>query len=455
MMTALFSKSCAKHALLITAASLVLTACETVPDRAPPPVTGPTGPVVERPDRPDPVRPTPSGSENPDQPERPDDTTQTVERPDGVEPTDRPVRQGISPAHLAGQDVNRLALLLPFSSQNPRLRQEAGSMMRAAELALFERTEDDTVLIVLDTQGTESGARSAAKSAIESGADVILGPVLAGEVKTVSREARRKDVPVIAFSTDQSVAGRGTYLLSFPPEAEVARVVDYVATTGVTNYAILRPENAYGNLVAGAYDSAVARVGGQLTAAESYKGSDITAMQGPAQALANYHREASVRGGRQAFEAILLPEGGTALRSLAPLLPYYNSNTNNVQFLGTALWMREDTAREPALRGGLFAGPDQSTRDAFEGAYARAFGSEPSRLASLAHDAVDVGVVIADGDPALRRQRAEDYRGFYGADGFVRFYPDGRPDRGLAVYEITGGSFRIVDPAPTGPAGIN
>ena len=34
------------------------------------------------------------------------------------------------------------------------------------------------------------------------------------------------NIPVIAFSTDTDTAGNGVYLLSFPPEIEVARVVE-------------------------------------------------------------------------------------------------------------------------------------------------------------------------------------------------------------------------------------
>jgi len=56
---------------------------------------------------------------------------------------------------------------------------------------------------------------------------------------------------------------------------------------------------------------------------------------------------------------------------------------------------------------------------------------------------------VADGDPKKRRIRIEDPQGFYGADGAIRFGADGRPQRGLAVYEIRNGRFVVIDPAPT------
>ena len=363
-------------------------------------------------------------------------------------------RGGLTPPHMAGRDTKRLALLLPFSARSSRLKAEAASMLRAAELAVFERQDADVLLIALDTQGTKDGARSATKSALDSGADIILGPIIANNVKAAASTAARSGTPLLAFSNDQSVAGNGTYLLSFPPEAEVRRIVEYVASTGTTRFAVMGPDSAYGRRVGSAYEQAVRAVGGEITARESYKGNDISVMQDPAQRLAAYHAEgekiAKENGGLTplSYEAILLPEGGNALRSLAPLFPYYEVDPADVQFMGTGRWNNADTAREPALNRGIFAGPDKDAQQPFLDSYDRTYGEDPTNLASLAYDAVTLGAFIADGDPRSRRARAEDPTGFYGVDGLVSFGPDGRPNRGLAVYKINYGQFSVVDPAP-------
>ena len=64
---------------------------------------------------------------------------------------------------------------------------------------------------------------------------------------------------MIAFSTDSSVAGRGVYLLSFLPESDVNRIVDYAAGTGKRSFAAMVPDNAYGNVVEAAFKQAVGR----------------------------------------------------------------------------------------------------------------------------------------------------------------------------------------------------
>lgn len=444
---------------LLGVCALTITACASTQTQAP---TTTRVPVVQRPIVPN--QPIPTQTETPAPTEtgttQPEPTVQTNKDPVRVEAPqveDGPYfnnREGLTPPHMTGRDTKRLALLLPFSTSSTRLAQEAQSMYRAAELAVFARPSTDVLLIALDTKGTEEGARSATRAAVQAGADVILGPIIAANVSATSREARRADIPVIAFSNDQRVAGNGTYLMSFPPEAEVNRIVDYVASTGATRFAYLGPNGAYGDRVRTAYDARVAAIGGEITAAESYTGNDISVMQAPAQKLAAFHAEgealAEASNGTtpMSFEAILLPEGGTPLRSLAPLLPYYEVDPADVQFLGTSRWADPDTVREPALGGGIFAGPDKEAQAVFSAGYDRTYGETPTGLASLAYDAVMMGAYVADGNPKLRYNRAENPQGFYGVDGLVSFGPDGRPERGLAVYQIRNGRFNVLDPAP-------
>jgi len=352
--------------LFLGVSVLSLSACTTVPLPQQRP-----GPVVQRPAQPPVARPNPAG-ELRQQP--------SFETKDYFNN-----RDGLTPPHMKGRDTKRLALLLPFSAKSARLREEAASMLQAAELAVFNRSDADTLLMALDTRGTPDGARSATRSAVKSGADVILGPILANSVRASSREAQRSRTPLVAFSTDQTVAGNGTYLLSFPPEAEVKRIVDFAASTGATRFAFLGPE--------------------------TYNGKDISVMQEPARRLAQFHHQGEDAAKAAAktdqlevppmsYEAIILPEGGTALRSLAPLLPYYDVDPADVQFLGTGLWKNDETVREPALSGGIFAGPDQDAQRQFKDSYDRSYGKDPSRLASLAYDAVAVGAYIATREAA-------------------------------------------------------
>lgn len=427
----------------------LLGACVTVPSPSGPmPNSGPSAgsePIAQGPIA-DPVSPV----KTPEVPVEPvAEPKETLKTP--TEPVYTP-RDGLTPPHMSGRKVKRVALLLPLTASNARLRQEAHSMLKAAEMAVFDRDTADVLLLTLDTSGNPAGARSATQAAIDAGVDVVLGPLLGPSVKASAKAARRSATPVLGFSTDQTAAGNGVYLLSFPPEAEVERITQYAASQGLSRFASLGPKNAYGRRVGAAYERAVKGVGAELTVKKSYEGKDISAMQVPARALADEFNaviEASKgRNSRRLFDAIILPEGGTALRSVAPLLTYYSSEMASVQKLGTGRWNDPATALEPALRGGIFAGPDLEPRKIFEADYKVTYNEDPSRLASLAYDAINIGASVATGNPKQRVSRITDPRGFYGVDGFVRFRIDGTPERGLAVYEVKAGRFDVIEPAP-------
>ncbi len=376
------------------------------------------------------------------------------------EPVEEPVAVGLMPPHMADRDIARVAVLLPFSADNSGARSEALRLLRAAELALFERGSGNLLLIPKDTQGTPQGARSAALAAVEDGADIIVGPLFGPAVEAAGQVARQADVPVIAFTTDTAVAGDGVYLMSFPPELEVARIVEYATRQGVERFAYLGPQNRYGMAVYSALENNAALTGGYV-AAESFYTGDVEAMARASARLAEgvfepltpeeadeLRQQDWVPDPEAPFQAVILPEGGTRLRSLGPLLISQAVDPLVVRFLGTGLWNDPDLLREPALHGGWFAGPDLDARTAFETAYETNFGSEPSRIASLAYDAMSLAAHLDGGERGFTREAIEEDQGFLGADGLFRFRETGLIERGLAIYEMRSRGLREIEPAP-------
>ena len=188
---------------------------------------------------------------------------------------------------MGDRDAVRIAVLLPLSARQPSVRAVAESLLNAAQLALFEFGNPNVLLIPKDTRGTNSGAEGAAREALQEGAELILGPLFAGSVTAVRPIAAQRNVPVIAFSSDSSVAGNGVYLLSFLPEQDVDRVVDYAGLQGLTVFAGMVPQNSYGSLMRQALTNAVTARAGEVYSIESYP-NRAEAMFEPARRLALY-----------------------------------------------------------------------------------------------------------------------------------------------------------------------
>src|SRR5438128_8263590 len=147
-----------------------------------------------------------------------------------------------------GSGQVKVGLILPLSAAG-NAGVAAQSMKNAAEMALAEFQNPNIQLLLKDDAGSPQGANAGAQQAVSEGAEIILGPLFAASVPAVAQVARTRGIQVIAFSTDSSVAGRGVYLLSFLPESDVNRIVDYSAGTGKRSFAALVPDNAYGQVV--------------------------------------------------------------------------------------------------------------------------------------------------------------------------------------------------------------
>src|SRR6185437_12997366 len=125
-----------------------------------------------------------------------------------------------------GNGQVKVGLLLPLSAAG-NAGVAAQSMKNAAEMALAEFQNPNIQLLIKDDAGTPQGAQQGTQQAIDEGAEIILGPLFAVSVPATAQLARTRGISVIAFSTDSSVAGRGVYLLSFLPESDVNRIVEY------------------------------------------------------------------------------------------------------------------------------------------------------------------------------------------------------------------------------------
>jgi Periplasmic binding protein len=345
-----------------------------------------------------------------------------------------------APGATLGAGQVKAGLILPLSAgSNAGL---AGQAMRnAAEMALAEFNSPNIQLLVKDDGGTAEAARQGAQQALDEGAEIILGPLFAQSVSIVGQVARARNIPVIAFSTDTNVASRGVYLLSFLPESDVRRIVQYAASTGKRSYAALIPDNPYGTVVEAAFKQDVARHGGQIVALERY-GHDKAAMAGPVKNVA----QAAARA-----DAIFIPDGGDAVPDVVQALAASGVNTKKIQLLGTGLWDDPRIFSAPTLDGGWYAAPDPAGLRAFAGRYRARYKQEPVRTATLAYDAVALIAALVKTQPPAQRFSVEvltNPSGFSGIDGLFRFRLDGTNERGLAVMRVTPSGAQVISPAP-------
>ena len=354
---------------------------------------------------------------------------QPVERP-------RPADQPRTDAEVMRDgERRRVALLVPLSGPNAGVGQ---SIANATQLALLDTQSRDVRITNYDTA---AGAAAAAQRSIADGAQLILGPLLAEDVRTVAPVARSARVPVVSFSNDAGVAGNGAYLMGYLPAQSIGRVVEFSRSRGVTTFAGLVPNGLYGERASTAFLRAVEGAGGQVVSLQTY----ARAPGAVAQAVGRLNA-------RSPFGAVLIADGAAAAAAAAPLVK--RGSGAAARLLGTELWNAEaGVAGKPALNGAWFASVSDTFYRQYAAKYRARFGAAPYRLSSLGYDAVLLTVRIARDWPvgsAFPEARLRDPGGFSGLDGAFRFGRDNIAERALEVQEIRGGTTVVVSPAPTG-----
>ena len=323
---------------------------------------------------------------------------------------------------------HRVAIIIPLSGEDGGV---GNSIANAANLALLDSGDRSIRLMTYDSAG---GAAAAAERAIAEGAELILGPLLAEDVRTVTPVARRANVPVVAFSNDSNVAGGGTYIMGATPGQAIDRVVRYSRGRGAVRFGALVPTGLYGQRAAQAMLGSVRSSGGRLTGLETFNRSASAA------------RSAAVMlNGKGEMDAVLIADSGKIAAIAATAL------RPGGRIMGTELWAGDRTlGLTPRLRGALYAAAPDARFTQLVGRYKARYGRTPYRLGSLGYDAMLLTVRAAKGWPIGRPfplRSLADRDGFAGVDGIFRFGRDGVAERSLEVRQVTATGAVTVSPA--------
>jgi ABC-type branched-subunit amino acid transport system substrate-binding protein len=356
----------------------------------------------------------------------------------------------------------KVALLVPLTSGSSASLGQA--MVNAARIALDAPGAPS--LDPIDTGSTPAAAAEAARTAIQHGDRLIIGPLTAPDTAAVAPIAKAANVPVLAFTSDPARAEPGVWVLGLTPAQQLRRLVFALQAEGHQKFAAALPRNALGDALAQALTSSLASAGLPAPSIRRY-GASFSDRSNAMKEITNYVKRRgpvdapaqgtdtpspaapAATGGDMPpppFDVLLLAEGGGNLASMTALLPAYGVEPGQAKLIGPAFWATE-AGKNHDLDGAWYAGPDPSSRASFVQRYQAKFGAQPPVLADLAYDAAAIGRVLKhDNDISAGGITRPD--GFAGVDGVLGLLPDGHARRGLAVFELQRGGSQIVEPAP-------
>jgi ABC-type branched-subunit amino acid transport system substrate-binding protein len=347
--------------------------------------------------------------------------------PPTVVETPRPV----GPELPEDQNRHRVALLVPLSGPNAGVGQ---SIANAANLAVLDTGGKRIRITFYDTA---PGAAAAASRAVNEGNKIILGPLLAENVRLVLPVAQKAHVPLISFSNDTSVAGNGAFIMGYTPAESIDRVVRFARSKGMAKFAALAPVGTYGRRATNALLRSVESAGGQVVAMQMYDRSK----GGLASAIAKIDSAP--------YDAVLIADNARNASGAVTLL---RKDVPNAKVLGTELWNTENgIGSMTSLHGAWFASVSDNLYRQLAAKYRVKYGTGPYRIASMGYDAVLLVSRIAQDwrvGADFPMARLLDQGGFTGIDGPFRFRSDGIVERALEVQKVGAGGLTVVSPSP-------
>ena len=151
--------------------------------------------------------------------------------------------------------------------------------------------------------------------------------------------------------------------------------------------------------------------------------------------------------GKVDFDAVLIPETGSRLKSAAAMFGYYDVSYPDVLFLGTAVWENTNLNKETTLYHGVYPEMSRVHNDYFNKKYQDYFGEAPNQLYSFAYDGIALASALSRKNSGNLNELIAAEDGYIGINGAFRIMPDGTNRHALNIMEVSAEGAKIVSPA--------
>lgn len=338
----------------------------------------------------------------------------------------------------------QVALLVPGGSGAGSDRFLATNLENAARLAVADLNGVEVDLRVYNTGSDPAQAAAVATQAANDGAKILVGPLFAEAANAAGVAVASRNINVLAFSNNPTIAGGNVFILGSIFENTANRLVQYARRQGTSRFAVVHGNDLQGQIGRDAITNAVRSNGGQVAGVESYP----LSQDGILGAAGRIASTVNANGA----DAVFLTAGvNSDLPIIATALPEAGINPADTQFIGLTRWSAVPQALSlPGLQGGLYALPDRAMAANFEARYASVYGETPHPLAGLAYDGIAaIGALVASGNSgALTKNALTTSKGFQGTSGIFRLKSNGLNERGLAVATIRNNQVVVLEAAP-------
>ena len=299
----------------------------------------------------------------------------------------------------------KVGLLAPFSGDYKNLGE---SLLLSTQLALDEIGNDNIVIIPRDSgSNNEEKLNIAIQEIINSGAKVIIGPMLSSSFKEIKKY---KNTIFISLSNKVPNISNNLISIGISLESQLEAIKKLLLKENKKKTVILYPKNEYEKFI----DEKI-----KLIKLKNYKvfkySSDPRILTGEIEKLTNYSQrkknleirknilkkqddEKSKREiellerlftlGSVNFDSVIIIDFGSSLKSVLSSLAYTDVNDTTVLISTVNQWFDESIFSENSFKNLYFPSVDMKQFKKYNENYFESYGIKPDEITILAYDAL-------------------------------------------------------------------
>jgi ABC-type branched-subunit amino acid transport system substrate-binding protein len=323
-------------------------------------------------------------------------------------------------------------------------------------------------MIVKDTCSDPNTAIKAIRQFDESRVSIIIGPIITS--KYAAKEAQIRGIPIITLSQKPDIPELGDYVFRvfLTPQMQMDTLVPYaVNELGIKRFAVLYPEETYGDIFLKIFRDRVLDHGASLVAVESYnpKQTDFALQikkiskrretnQDAVPLSKNHSINRKTRHQKHEvvldFDAIFIPDNADKIALIAPQLAFYD--IDNVLLMGTNLWHSDklihsarNYVQEAILTDAFYAKDSKKNIKKFISDFEKINGERPGLIEALAYDTAMMNFFNLS-DPKIQsrsdmKHALKNQPGFDGITGHTSFKENGDAVKRLYLLQVEENNF--------------
>ncbi len=374
-------------------------------------------------------------------------------------------------------EPHSVGVLLPFKGKYSKFAEQC---LHGIELAfrIYNINEPDTgIRLILEDSGEtpEKALEGLNKLYEDHHVIAVLGPLLSRGIEKITQRAEELELPLLYLAQQTGVSGKFLFQSAVPPKTQAYEIARFaIRDQGLKKFAILQPQDKFGELFANSFWDSVEELGGEIVGIETYPSGEtdfrqyidklsglyyLDARQKELEDLARIREDLKIKKKNRKteqyfnlkpivdYEAVFIPDEPTLLGQILPMFAY--RDIDKVKFLGVSTWnspelvSRAQNFAENSFFVDVFNNPSQSPKAIeFIEKFKLTFEQEPSPIEALSYDAALILETLMSRysiqDRPYLVEKLRSVSNFQGVTGLIS-YQDGKLKRNLTVLTVKKG----------------